>query len=48
MMKRFINYIGTLNNQKKVSKVYLYLAIVGILLALAVALTLPNYFLNQN
>ncbi len=37
MMKRFIN----------TSKVYLYFAVFGILLTLAISLTLPNYFVNK-
>ncbi len=47
-MKHFFNYyIEAIQKQKKVSKGYLYFAVVGILLSLSIALTLPNYLLKQ-
>src|SRR4051794_2493591 len=44
-MKKFINYLEQLQEQKKLTKTQLYVAAFGILLSLAI--TMPNYLVNQ-
>jgi hypothetical protein len=46
-MKRFIDYLDKLQSRKKLTKTQLYFAVFGILLFLALALTLPNYILRN-
>jgi hypothetical protein len=46
-MKRFFSYLEEIRKQKKLTKTQVYLAAFGILLFLAIALTLPNYFLQK-
>ena len=46
-MKQFINYLDQLQNQRKLTRTQLYIAIAGILLFLALALTVPNYVLRH-
>jgi chitodextrinase len=46
-MKRFINYLEQLQEQKKLTKTQIYLATFGILLFLSLALTIPTYLLKQ-
>ena len=46
-MKRFINYLDKIQNHRKLTRTQLYIAIAGILLFLALALTVPNYLLRH-
>lgn len=49
-MKKFINYLKQIREQKKLTKTQLYLAFSGILLFLTVLITIPyvNYQFNKN